>query len=481
MKQNIYIAALLAGMLALAGCGGGNSSTPATAAVVEGAAPSGGGGTPDVEETANIFDASDCKAGTKVNDAGDGCIADTSEMDADAAETMAKNLHAALVGADANDEDRGIASEANTKNANNQTYSFDGKKVTVDPEGSENLPGSFDLAGTADAVSANSGWTGGHFKGKGDKKDHESRVYWLAETKAKGTKFSALTDIGHGSISGNVIMFTGFGGTPSDRVVINGFTGTSGQLTPPGARTTGTGDMAVHTWPGSYYGVPGTYSCTGQPSETNCQVSRHAGEKRILVGSMWTFTVTDANKDMEVTAADNKYSYYGWWLNKASGGYQFDHLFGSTGTALTRENVNNADGTATYNGGAAGKYAIYSTTPKAAESGDFTANVMLTADFDVPATMTTITGTIDKFMVDGSEKEGWEVDIVKNSGNSDENTNLFGGTAVWSIGENKGANGSWSADFHDAGTDGIPKIVVGGFDVANDSAKMIGAFGASKQ
>ena len=36
MKQNIYIAALLAGMLALVGCGGGNSSTPPAGAVVEG-------------------------------------------------------------------------------------------------------------------------------------------------------------------------------------------------------------------------------------------------------------------------------------------------------------------------------------------------------------------------------------------------------------------------------------------------------------
>ena len=311
-------------------------------------------------------------------------------------------------------------------------------------------------------------------------------MYWLAETKGKGTKFSELgnSDIDNGDRAGNVIRFTGFNsGDETDRIVIDGFTGTSGQLTPPGARTTTNNDITTHTWPGSYYGVPGTYSCTGAPAD--CQVSRHADEKRKLVG-MWTFTVTAANADMEVTAADNTYSYYGWWLNKASGGYQFDHFFGSSSTrgalipAAGTSGTDDATGTATYTGGAAGKYAIYSTTPKAAESGDFTANVMLTADFDVP-TMTTITGTIDKFMVDGSEKEGWEVGIEKNTNNSSSSTaNIFKGIANWTIGENKGA-GSWSAGFRDAGTDGVPKIVVGGFDVANDSAEMIGAFGASKQ
>jgi len=43
MKQNIYIAALLAGMLALAGCGGGSSSAPATK-VVEGKTEDGNDG-----------------------------------------------------------------------------------------------------------------------------------------------------------------------------------------------------------------------------------------------------------------------------------------------------------------------------------------------------------------------------------------------------------------------------------------------------
>jgi len=44
MKQNILIAALLAGMLALAGCGGGSSSAPATKVVEGGKTEDGNAG-----------------------------------------------------------------------------------------------------------------------------------------------------------------------------------------------------------------------------------------------------------------------------------------------------------------------------------------------------------------------------------------------------------------------------------------------------
>ena len=529
MKQKIYIAALLAGMLALAGCGGGSSGAPpqnpsekegmeATALTTDTTAlttalDAANDADPITEALINDVVAALAKLRATIAATTEADTEDAEEAFADGtedlddlrekqlatvqgeldksqgkdAETLAKNLHAALVGTGANNEDLGANGET-TANGDDQTYSFDGTKVTVDPEAAS-APGSFNLAKTTDSVSANSGWTGGHFKGKGDNKDHEARVYWLAETKGEGTKFSALGAgaIPHGSRANNVITFDFTGTQPAtDRIVINGLTGTSGAITPPGARTVTIDSNIVHTWSGTYYGVPGTYSCQG--AVTDCTASRHADEKRRLIGT-WTFTVTTANADMEVADTSNTYSYYGWWINKATAGYQFDSLFGSTAATLVPiANVTTATGTATYNGGAAGKYAIYSTTPKAAESGDFTADVTLTADFDATiagtSNLTTITGTIDDFMVDGSKKEGWEVAIKKNTavGADVSGVNRFTGTglAVWTIGESEGAAGDWQASFQDMDKDGVPKIVVGGFDVANGRAEMEGAFGATK-
>ncbi len=533
MKQKIYIAALLAGMLVLAGCGGGSdaviSQNPSEKAVMEASAlttdtmalttalDAANDADPITEALIDDVVAALAKLRATIAATTEADTEDAEEAFADGtedlddlrekqlatvqgeldksqgkdAETLAKNLHAALVAVDRTSS----GDTVNKGELDDQTYAFNGTKgtVTIVPTGTSADTDPV-LAKTTDSVSANSGWTGGHFKGKGDNKDHEARVYWLAETKAKGTKFSALTlttDPDGATKAGTSNVITAFDFTSAeatDRIVIAGFTGTSGEITPPGARTTGTGDDAVHTWSGSYYGVPGTYSCSGEAD--NCTASRHADEKRKLTGSgTWMFTVTPANADMEVADTSNTYSYYGWWINKATAGYQFDSLFGGTTVVVGADantGVGGASGTATYNGGAAGKYAIYSTTPKAAESGDFTADVTLTADFDATiegiSNLTTISGTIDDFMVGGSKKEGWEVAIEKNAANGNTTTNMFTGDAVWTIGESEGAaGGDWQASFQDMDDkDGVPKIVVGGFDVANGSAEMEGAFGATK-
>ncbi len=113
MKQNIYIAALLAGMLALAGCGGGNSSTPATATVVEGAAPSSAQTDSDEDETTKTYTQKELdeeintrsEAARKASCTGDGltydesskmCKVDTSKADAQKAAADARILHGLL-------------------------------------------------------------------------------------------------------------------------------------------------------------------------------------------------------------------------------------------------------------------------------------------------------------------------------------------------------------------------------------------------
>ncbi len=110
MKQNIYMVALLAGMLALAGCGGGNSSTPANATVVEGAAPSSTQTDSDEDQTTKTYtqEELDNEINTQSENArkasctGDGlaydessmlCKVDTSKADAQKAAADARTLH----------------------------------------------------------------------------------------------------------------------------------------------------------------------------------------------------------------------------------------------------------------------------------------------------------------------------------------------------------------------------------------------------
>ncbi|MCY4274402.1 MAG: hypothetical protein OXE41_03250 [Gammaproteobacteria bacterium] len=451
MKQKIYIAALLAGMLALAGCGGGSSST------VQQDPPTD----PDKEKISELEDEN-----KELKEDLEKAQDDLAKEQGKDAETMAKKLHAAI----------GTPAPS--------TITFDGTKVEQ---------GTDDLAKTTDSVSANNGWTGGYFKK--DKK--EARVYWRANAKGEGMKFSTEfpTDFSArtedpgvtGVAAGSVLSFDFSGAAPTDRIVIPSITGTSGRHAFKAADLIRGG----FTIQGSYYGVSGKYDCTGTVS--TCFITKHADEKRALTGT-WTFTPTSA--DSKVTDPKNVYAYYGWWLDTGATGdkYQVNVFSGTTGTAAADADARRfsevaaTTGTATYEGGAAGKYAIYSEVPKAHESGHFTANAKLTADFD--ATVNTLKGTIDKFMVDGKEKAGWSISLTSTESDGSDgtqnisaSTNYDGITAIaeWKIGDNDPESGTWgNVHFHDVGDDQVPNHVTGQFDITNNRAEIIGAFGATK-
>jgi len=387
-----------------------------------------------------------------------------------AALAMARNLHAALAGTPAA-----------------TAVTFDGTKVDA---------GSTELVRTTDSVSTNSGWTGGHFA----KDKQEARVYWRTGGEIDGVKFSEefhadfmtrTQDPGVTSASAASVLNFAFDATTdsSDRIVIDGVTGTSGTYKPK--------DPVNDRFnlPGSYYGVRGTYQCVGA---STCAVTRHADEERKLSAGIWTFTPTSA--DDTVTNPKNLYAYYGWWLDTGATGdtYAVRTFSGTTGTASASGDARRLNqlttattGTATYEGGAAGKYAIYSSVPKAHESGHFTANAKLMADFDVA--VKTLKGTIDKFMVDGKEKAGWTITLTAMQANSTPgdppvaitNDASYNGITVpiaeWKIGDVTGA-GTWgNVHFHDVGTDNVPNHVTGEFDATNNRAEITGAFGATKQ
>jgi len=135
---------------------------------------------------------------------------------------------------------------------------------------------------------------------------------------------------------------------------------------------------------------------------------------------------------------------------------------------------------ATYEGASAGQYAIYSTVPKVHESGDFTADVTLEANFDADKVSCTING----FVVDGNKKD-WTIALQENADGLIDNRVLFG-KAIWEIDGTQPnnadkASSEWAGGFRDIGADGVPGIGGGFYDALNGSASMFGSFGVVKK
>ena len=68
-------------------------------------------------------------------------------------------------------------------------------------------------------------------------------------------------------------------------------------------------------------------------------------------------------------------------------------------------------GSATYRGGAAGKYALSSSTGGTNDAGHFTATATLEADFEKAE----VTGTIDRFMGADGQSRDWTVELKKSA------------------------------------------------------------------
>ena len=144
-------------------------------------------------------------------------------------------------------------------------------------------------------------------------------------------------------------------------------------------------------------------------------------------------------------------------------------------------------------GGAAGKYALSSTTGGTNDAGHFTARATLEANFDTnTATDTTtnaITGTIDQFIgADGMSRD-WTVKLM---GSPIGDTGVIGtatgavdgarSETVWRIGETDAEeSGNWIGSLRDIeAPGGVPQVATGTFYTEyNRAGKMVGAFGAN--
>ena len=191
---------------------------------------------------------------------------------------------------------------------------------------------------------------------------------------------------------------------------------------------------------------------------------------------------------------DEDYLYLGWWLSEPDdpeGDYAFTAFAEGTqpytpGGRFTRGDPAALDGSALYQGLAAGVYATVDFTdgePSGGDAGSFTAEAELTAFFGGPTVAVSdyfsIHGTVTDFRdVDGDRLGDWSVTLERIhlvAGNA-----FFGGGATEAtLGDNTGA-GSWEgAFFGDGRPDGHPRSVAGTFDAHLTAARMSGAFGAS--
>ena len=134
---------------------------------------------------------------------------------------------------------------------------------------------------------------------------------------------------------------------------------------------------------GTYHGVAGEYRCT--PGDNNTCAARVAdqgfnlggiaGDNNVFSSDNGTWIFKPANPENRVMSAqDTAYASYGWWIKKGTDGkYTASAFTDNKGTAPTDLAISDLRGTATYRGGAAGKYALYSTTGGTNDAGHFTA------------------------------------------------------------------------------------------------------------
>ena len=476
MKQKIYIAALLAGMLALAGCGGGNST--------EEGPPPPGGNPPTSQATLNMAvtdlttelakDSPDSDKVTNLRKAVDDLLKGNL---ADGVTTAAANQ---AIGA----ADRVIANATKAANASSMASA---EKLVAAFANAGVLGTATNYGNDRDAGTALSYITGG-------KAGTDSPGGWNVvayEDTASGTKTEAHVYTNEGDpkqvdldgLTGNDRLgFADNGNTVNNAGLDRNLKMImSSDLTSRKGKTEH-GDLPAFTagsvkYSGTYAGVSGHYVCITQ---VDCGVTVD-GDGDITLEDGWSFAATADEADIKIAMPDANYLYFGWWkeTTTSTGDIPMAGVFvGEKGSAFDApiengvSNVNLA-ASATYTGDAVGLYSWDDKVRETAHAGNFTAKAVLEADFDDDK----ITGTINGFRLNGGTTDpGWSVSLHFNDDPAPVTT--------WKSGsvEDKGT-GAWRYELHDEKTDDgstTPTTVIGQFrSQFHNTGNMVGAFGAT--
>ena len=270
--------------------------------------------------------------------------------------------------------------------------------------------------------------------------------------------------------------------------------------------------------------IPGTYTCT--TTATTCtavgDLTTSLESQRLILAIQlaeeWKFESDNNVKEGDV--ADKDYMYFGYWLQEPVKQsdmavlYKFRAYSGGPDVFSVDQALLDAadDLTATYKGGAAGRYVTRKLEFKdeiadersPGSHGRFTATAELTAyfgahpnfdadeDADLPNRQNMLGGSIKEFK-DGDRDLDFEVTLMPTV--IEPGMDVITGTSGAKFGETDTSSGStgagvWSANFYGpnaaaanvpATNTTLPSGVAGKFDANSKYTKVIGAFAAGKQ
>ena len=253
--------------------------------------------------------------------------------------------------------------------------------------------------------------------------------------------------------------------------------------TPRGSITygpTGTGDDEGLVFTGAFSGAPGEYNCSG----STCSLTLNDTGAPTAMGGDWSFAPAEGAM---VNIPDYDHLHFGWWLDEREDAYGFQSFADAVGFPEGAGTVEAAmEGTATYRGSSAGVWATQDVSGgqvTRAHSGEFTAEVMLTANFFGSQDAGVVSGEIESFRdARGRSMGGWQVtlDVARLTIGAAS----FAGGARGELGPGSSGAGSWEGQFH--GSDGAetnarPSHVTGRFDLHFPGAHIAGAFGGDQE
>ena len=447
---------------------------------------------PEDDPAASIQDLQDevARLQGEIDDAADKARMAQEEADRKAMATTAAKLYAGI----------GMPTTADSTPQNmrrNAAYGTDESQITVTIGGFEDdgtTPTSTPIMLSEDKktmVADNHGWEGKRYADPAGGDMVEAMVYSNVSDPKQGDMFSKKYD---DDLADGVLPATTVGAADSAGLVASpSFDQSAGIKRFPLPQNDPSNPTTVVV-PGSFHGVAGTYSC--MPGGAVCAV--RVADKGFELGTVpsatastwadgttaWTFKPADV--DARVTEMkDGEYVSYGWWIRKAAndGPFTASAFHDEKGGVPAASGLGELNGKATYMGGAAGKYALASSTGGTNDAGHFTARATLEADFTDNEGANAITGMIDMFMgADGMPRD-WS---VKLNGSPITDTGGIGDASngtVWTIGEDAAkASGNWTGLLQNNGTDNVPQVATGTFYTDYGTAgMMVGAFGANKQ
>lgn len=333
-------------------------------------------------------------------------------------------------------------------------------------------------------VEHNYGWEGKEYTATPDEDGtHKAVVYSNVEAPTQGKKFGSADES-----DDYEYQLEGPGGGLAEAefdpeyIVFTDVTRTAGtEMFHLPADNPGNSDKIVVR--GTYHGVDGIYTCEPATPANGCSAAVHSGGGfTVSSADTWEFIPEDPEERVTSTP-DTIYLSYGWWMHTSEDGniYTATAFANKNGDVPEAEQLRTLNGTAKYMGGAAGKYALStsSSTDEIDDAGHFTAKVELNANF----TDDSITGTINSFMGDDGMSRDWSVELKKAAINPSNGSIMRSDPddTVWTIGEmDADPSGEWSGGLYDEGEDGIPKVATGTFySEYGDKGKMVGAFGVN--